>query len=314
MERKIKHRILGILVVIGLVIILLPLLQSGSENPAEATMVQAPPFPDQSAQTPAEPEQTQTPATQDQDMSAPQPLPLQNPSQDSGMSQQPDDTVDSNSPAQSTTPMPNQENATPAPISSQPETKANPETPLPTDMNANPAAPNTSSNDTNTQSNISSQPNVSLDMPKQISELTKVTENAAEPNQVTQQEIAQPEAQAKIVKSPKHAAKKTTQKFASAKRRAIPSNQPIDDDGLLKLKNSVWVIQMGSFTNKANAVRLVNKLRGNGYAAFIQQVASSTRVFVGPESKQHAARTLASQINSEMHLQGIVISYKPLAI
>lgn len=304
MERKAKHRILGILVVMGLVIILLPLFQTGNESPTEATSIQAPPFPDQSAQTSVEPEQAQTPSPQDRDMSAPQPLPLQNPAQDSGMSQQPDDTVDANSPAQSMAPMPNQENATPAPISNQPE------------INANPAAPNTSNNDTNTQSTINSQPSVSLDMPKQISELTKVTENAAESDQLTQQEIAQPaaEPQAKIVKSPKHAAKKTLQKFASTKKRPIPLNQPIDDDGLFKLKNSVWVIQLGSFKNKANAIRLVNKLRGSGYTAFIQQVASSTRVFVGPESKQHSARMLASQINSEMHLQGIVISYKPLAI
>ena len=51
MERQTKHRILGMLVIIGLVIILLPLFQSNRDLSSEATtLITAPPFPDQPAQ------------------------------------------------------------------------------------------------------------------------------------------------------------------------------------------------------------------------------------------------------------------------
>ena len=88
----------------------------------------------------------------------------------------------------------------------------------------------------------------------------------------------------------------------------------IDSNGLFKLKSAVWVIQMGSFKNKENALHLVNKLRINGYRAFIQQVASYTEVFVGPENKQNSARALKNKLEAELHMSGIVISYKPLKL
>src|SRR5205085_2487536 len=47
MERRTKHRILGIFVMIGLVIILLPLFQSNNELTNESVLISAPPFPDQ---------------------------------------------------------------------------------------------------------------------------------------------------------------------------------------------------------------------------------------------------------------------------
>ena len=106
---------------------------------------------------------------------------------------------------------------------------------------------------------------------------------------------------------------------------AIKNNQrtpvfhaSIEDNGLFKLQQAAWVIQIGSFKNKTNAVKLANQLRAKGFKAFIQQVSTtigdSTRVFVGPETKHASARAVAGQLENEMHLRGIVISYKPLAL
>jgi len=91
------------------------------------------------------------------------------------------------------------------------------------------------------------------------------------------------------------------------------------NEGLLRLKGSVWVVQIGSFSNKTNALRIVNELRANGYRAFIQEITTAyenntTRVYVGPLHKQTNARALADRLQSEMHLKGIVISYKPLSL
>ncbi len=94
-------------------------------------------------------------------------------------------------------------------------------------------------------------------------------------------------------------------------------NSPIENNGLMDLKSAAYVIQLGSFKQKANALRLVNKLRAKGYRAFIQSVDSSggnTRVFVGPEHQQASARLVASQLSKEMQLHGIVISYKPFTL
>lgn len=108
-------------------------------------------------------------------------------------------------------------------------------------------------------------------------------------------------------------------KFAHlAKVTPIIQHHFTEEDGLIRLKNAAWVIQIGSFKNKTNALRLVNKLRASGYRAFIQQTTTAfgnnTRVFVGPEHKRILAHALANRLQSEMHIQGIVISYKPLTL
>lgn len=73
------------------------------------------------------------------------------------------------------------------------------------------------------------------------------------------------------------------------------TESPVTKDGPVtkqaySLNNVAWVIQLGSFKNKANALRLVNELRASGYRAFIKQIPAtfgqSTRVFVGPEKKR----------------------------
>lgn len=83
---------------------------------------------------------------------------------------------------------------------------------------------------------------------------------------------------------------------------------------LVKLKNSAWVVQMGSFKNKTNAIRLTNQLRAQGYKAFTREIRSTLRVYVGPEFKQASAATLANKIEQQMKLRGIIISYKPLEL
>jgi cell division septation protein DedD len=71
---------------------------------------------------------------------------------------------------------------------------------------------------------------------------------------------------------------------------------------------------LGSYKNKASALRLVNRLRANGYSAFIQQASAETSVYVGPETKENIARSIATRLEYEMKLQVFVISYKPLTL
>ncbi len=82
--------------------------------------------------------------------------------------------------------------------------------------------------------------------------------------------------------------------------------------------NNAWVVQLGSFKDKTNAVRLVNRLRTNGYPAFIQKVTTAfgehTRVYVGPQDKKESAKALAQKLEDEFYVRAIVISYKPLTL
>lgn len=128
---------------------------------------------------------------------------------------------------------------------------------------------------------------------------------------------------AKKTLAAKNAAKTSVKKMVIHSRLAGKSssaykNETLDRNGLIQLKRAAWVVQLGSFKHKTNALKLVNKLRANGYRAFIQEInvssGDNTRVFVGPEHKQTAARQLASDLENELKLHGIVISYKPFTL
>lgn len=82
-----------------------------------------------------------------------------------------------------------------------------------------------------------------------------------------------------------------------------------------QLKKTAWVVQMGSFRDKANARHLADKLRSAGYKAFMHEAKSgATRVFIGPEFKQTSALKLSSDVEHDTKMRGIVVLYKPLAI
>jgi DedD protein len=238
MEKKTKHRILGLFVVIGLVIILLPFFQASKELNTDATLVKAPAFPSQAAEI--KPEQPPAPIIAN--------APTQ--SADNLVNQQPDDTIDATQ-----KPLTNVK----APEISSPATAV---TPKPTSEPIN-------TRDGNADA-LNTQPSII-------------------------KKIAKPQSHHKV---------------------AIQG--PLDSNGLMKLKTAVWVIQVGSYKNKTSALRVVNKLRASGYPAFIQQMNSSlgqhTQVFIGPEIKQANAISLADELEAEMHIRVIIISYKPLAL
>jgi DedD protein len=73
-----------------------------------------------------------------------------------------------------------------------------------------------------------------------------------------------------------------------------------------------WIVQVGSFSNAANAENLVNKLRADGKPAYSEAVtsASSTvyRVRIGPFLDRELALETERQVRSGMGLNGVVMS------
>ncbi len=81
-----------------------------------------------------------------------------------------------------------------------------------------------------------------------------------------------------------------------------------------KLKAVTWVIQVGSFSNKKNAIALQNKLRKRKYHAFVEAVTklsvTSYRVRIGPDVKKETSEKTQKRLKKEMRIKGIVMQYK----
>lgn len=73
----------------------------------------------------------------------------------------------------------------------------------------------------------------------------------------------------------------------------------------------VWVVQVGSFTERDNANALSTRLQDAGYQAFVQDItqggdARVFRVHVGPRQSRHAARQLLDTLQRREHLRGML--------
>ena len=79
---------------------------------------------------------------------------------------------------------------------------------------------------------------------------------------------------------------------------------------------SAWIIQVGSFSKRENAEKLVTQLRGKFFAADMEQASvkgrTMYRVLVGPEIDRKRAETMLARLNREvkgLKLKGKLKSY-----
>jgi len=81
-------------------------------------------------------------------------------------------------------------------------------------------------------------------------------------------------------------------------------------------KSSAFVIQLGSFGNKANANKLVAKLKAAGYKAYLKEAKTNgkiiNRVLVGPDLKRQQAESKIDALNKLSGLKSIIVAYDPL--
>lgn len=281
MESKTKYRILGILVVIAIVIIVMPFVHFKKDASSEAPVI-VPPFPGDSAQLSTE------------SFAAANPEPMR---------QQAADTInDMSNEAEVARPL--------AVTDSSAEVKSNVPSLIPV------------TEDTTQQARQNAIP----DIQPAVAPLSPAPVKAAQHATKKQPTIThQPRKKVAATKDLKHVAIVSKKVIAKAKQPAaikpknfVMSNLSVQDNGLYDLKKPIWVIQLGSFQDKSEAIRMVNSLRANGYKAFFQELETAlgekTRVFVGPEVEQAAARHLARQIEAELKLHGVVANYKPFTL
>lgn len=74
-----------------------------------------------------------------------------------------------------------------------------------------------------------------------------------------------------------------------------------------------WIVQVASVKNRDNALALKDKLRGLGFASFVEEVTASSgtlyRVRVGPEIKRSGAERQLASLTEKAGLKGIILQY-----
>lgn len=86
----------------------------------------------------------------------------------------------------------------------------------------------------------------------------------------------------------------------------------VDNQGHLK----AWALQLASFSDKANAAALVNKLKDMGHAAYSRDFARDGgttlhRVYIGPEVRSKELLELKDTLQKELGLTGMIVRFEP---
>lgn len=95
---------------------------------------------------------------------------------------------------------------------------------------------------------------------------------------------------------------------------AAPPTKPADSAPSPKKPSATasWTVQVGSFTESANASRLRDDLRAKGYPAYVEQVkingANAFRVRVGPVLSRADAEAIQGRL-AKIDQQGIVVPH-----
>lgn len=127
---------------------------------------------------------------------------------------------------------------------------------------------------------------------------------------------SKPEPQASMTKVPVASPPKVVkQQPAPATSRAAatnksPASKPPTAKPASASATGMWVVQMGSFSSKANAERLASDLRKKGFAAFLSQHETSSgelhRVRIGPQKDRSSAESMAAQLDRAGHKGQVV--------
>ncbi len=106
------------------------------------------------------------------------------------------------------------------------------------------------------------------------------------------------------------------QQVAEKKPASIPAKsqvKPADNKTLAKVSpTGMWAVQLGSFSNHANAERLAADLRKQGFAAFLSRLQTKSgqlhRVRIGPQKNRERAEAIAIKLTSTGH-KGQVVTH-----
>lgn len=117
-----------------------------------------------------------------------------------------------------------------------------------------------------------------------------------------------PQSEPEASPTPVEPLKPTTEAKPKPEPEPIPESKPASTGDPV-----AWVVQVGSFSQSANALALRDKLRRNGFTAFVEKYRdkgkTSYRVRVGPELKRSTAEKHLQQLDKKLKLKGIIMGH-----
>jgi len=155
---------------------------------------------------------------------------------------------------------------------------------------------------------IDYQTEVELAVPEEASEPAESladTTTEQEVSAIPEPPMSQPEAVIVETEAPAKPAEPAVAKPASP---AIPSRSTTS------IAPGGWILQVGSFSQQANALSLRDRLKKSGYQASVKDVKAAGgtihRVLVGPVSDRPSADKLRNKLASEQKLTAMVLENK----
>lgn len=120
------------------------------------------------------------------------------------------------------------------------------------------------------------------------------------------EEVAQVETKPNVETTPK------TQAEPKSKPKPQAEPQPKEStENELAFSDSAWLIQIGSFSNKENATKLVTSLRDQGYRAYQRVGDAYARVYVGPYPVKGEAEKRTGDLEKVVGSKVKVIEFDP---
>ena len=155
---------------------------------------------------------------------------------------------------------------------------------------------------------IDYQTEVELAVPEEASEPAESladTTTEQEVSAIPESPTSQPEA---VIKETEASAKPVEPAVAK------PASPAISSRATTSITQGGWILQVGSFSQQANALSLRDRLKKSGYQASVKDVKAAGgtihRVLVGPVTDRPAAEKLRNKLASEQKLTAMVLENK----
>ncbi len=144
-------------------------------------------------------------------------------------------------------------------------------------------------------------------------ELSEINDKATVENSSSTEEVKTPNKvaktqQEKIIEAVEAPKVEVETKAKEAENKVEVVNTTAKPD----FKESAYVIQIGSFSNKENATQLVNDLRKQDYRAYQRVSDKFSRVFVGPYPEVSIAKSRSSKLAEIVGNSVKVIEFDPI--
>lgn len=107
----------------------------------------------------------------------------------------------------------------------------------------------------------------------------------------------------KVAKTVKKPVKKAVSQPSSVKKEPVPKPT---------LKENYYLVQIGTFSNKANASKLVTNLREKEYRAYERVSEKFSRVFVGPYPDKKSAEKRAKKLSEVVGSKVKIVVFDPV--